>query len=110
MARIRSLALNIPRRDKTRSNRGRMPLAANPDLGQMFDWFNWIGHTAYIPELDYKRGLNTIWNPYRPLHKHRKGLTCPRYRRIVLALRLAKCLLRLLVRGQLFRIAGRPGP
>ncbi len=38
-------------------------LAANPDLGQMFDWFNWIGYTADIPELEYKRGLNTIWNP-----------------------------------------------
>ncbi len=40
-----------------------MPLAANPDLGEMFDWFNWIGYTADIPELEYKRGLDTIWNP-----------------------------------------------
>ena len=38
-------------------------LAANPDLGQMFDWLNWIGYTADIPELGYKRGLDADWNP-----------------------------------------------
>ncbi len=55
-----------------------MPLAANPDLGQMFDWFNWIGHIAYIPELDYKRGLNTIWNPLSTTAQTLERLNLPR--------------------------------